>query len=259
MAQTGALSRDQTHVLPDGRTLVWSEYGTTDGAAVFYFHGIPGSRIDGRVVADVIAAAGLRVIAADRPGFGRSTYAGKRSYSGWVADVESLADALGVDRFSILAYSCGGPYALAAAAALPDRVARVAIVSGVATAEMPGYRHGLCQTDRVMTWLAPRAPWLAKPLVARSLKLARLRPARFLNEACRDFKAAADRSLINAGFGSLMPELFLEAGRDGPAGIVEDFAVWAARPACSFTARGVQCGSGTVRTTVLSRFPIAAG
>lgn len=228
MAQVDSPPPDQVHTLPDGRSLAWCEYGVPDGAPAFYFHGIPGSRIDGRITADAAAATGLRLIAPDRPGFGRSSpVPGRRSHAGWAKDVESLADLLDVERFSIVAYSAGGPYALATCIALADRVTRAAIVSGVAPAEMPGYRKKVGPTDQVMTRLAPRAPWLGRFLVGRSLALARKTPERFGRSVNRDFSAPADQRILDEGLRAELPELFLESGRGGPGGIVEDFAVWA--------------------------------
>lgn len=219
---------DQSHELGDGRALVWCEYGVPDGTPVFYCHGIPGSRIDGRITSDAIAAAGLRLIAVERPGFGRSSpVPGKRSYAGGAEDIVSLAKALGVERFGLLAYSAGGPYALATAIAFPERVTRLALVSGVAPSEMPNYRKSVCPTDRAMTLLAPKAPWLARILLGRALKQARDHPDRFGRGVNRDFQAPPDQKILDDGFRPLMPELFLEAGRNGPGGIVEDFAVWA--------------------------------
>ena len=56
---------------PGGRRLAVSEWGDPEGAVVFYLHGAPGSRLlrhDG----DGYAAAGLRVVTYDRPGYGGS-------------------------------------------------------------------------------------------------------------------------------------------------------------------------------------------
>ena len=222
-----AFPSDQLHELSDGRSLAWCEYGLPDGAPVFYFHGIPGSRIDSRLIADAITSAGLRLIAVDRPGFGRSSpVVGERSYLGWANDVESLANALGIERFAVLAYSAGGPYALGACLALEGRVARVEIVNGIAPSEMPGYRTGLGPTDRGMTLLMPRAPWLARVLVGRALKQARQKPERFGKSLDRDFRAPSDRGILDDELRAVLPALFLESGRSGPGGIVEDFAVW---------------------------------
>ncbi|HET9163257.1 MAG TPA: alpha/beta hydrolase [Solirubrobacterales bacterium] len=227
MSQVGSSSPDRAHTLPDGRTLAWCEYGPPDGLPVVYFHGIPGSRIDGRITAGAISAAGLRLIAPDRPDFGKSSLeTGKRSHGGWARDVESLADRLGVERFAIVAYSAGGPYALAACIALAERLTSATIVSGAAPAEMPGYRKGVGPTNRVMLPLAARAPWLGRFLVGQALVMARKRPERFAKNANRDFSAPADRKVLDEELREELPELFLESGRGGPAGIVEDFAVW---------------------------------
>jgi pimeloyl-ACP methyl ester carboxylesterase len=193
----------------------------------------PRARAVGPVFSHVAARAairdaGLRLIAPDRPGFGHSQpETGRRSYAGWARDIENLADALELGRFAIVAYSCGGPYALAAARVLQDRVVRVAIVSGVAPSEMPKFRRGTAPTDQLMTRLAPRVPWLARSLVGHSLSLARSKPDRFRNQARKDFPADPDQAIIDEGFGADLVELFLEAGRNGPEGMVEDFAAWA--------------------------------
>lgn len=220
--------RDRTLRLPDGRALAWCEYGVPDGTPYFYFHGLPGSRIDGRVNAQPITEAGLRMIAPDRPGFGRSEIqAGKRTYSDWTRDVAYLADVLELERYAIVAYSAGGPYALAAAEAMVDRITRVGIVSGAAPSEMPRFRKGICATDRVMTRICAHLPRLARSLTKHAIILARRDPRRFGRELNRDFSTPADRALLDDGYRRMGVELFLEAARNGPAGIVEDFAVWA--------------------------------
>jgi pimeloyl-ACP methyl ester carboxylesterase len=228
MGSSPSFPPDRAHRLPDGRVLAFCEYGPPDGTPTFYFHGIPGSRIDIRVTAHAIADAGLRLIAPDRPGFGRSEpEAGKRSYAGWARDVEHLADALDLERFGIVAYSAGGPYAIGVAGALPDRVTRVAIVSGCAPSEMKSFRKGTGPTDRLLTRLSSRFPWLARGLVGRAVAAARKDPERFGRQMNRDFSAAPDQALLDEGLRAIAVELFLEATRSGPAGVVEDFAVWA--------------------------------
>jgi pimeloyl-ACP methyl ester carboxylesterase len=228
MALADQSSLDRMHQLPDGRSLAWREYGAPGGTPVMYFHGIPGSRIDGRLTAEAAEAAGLRMIAPDRPGFGLSSpCAERRSYSGWIEDVASLADQLGIDRFAVVAYSAGGPYALAACAALPDRITCAAIVSGVAPSEMAGSRKGVAPTNKTMTLLAPRAPRIAHLLVGLAAKQAQARPRWFGRSADRDFSAPADRRILDSELRAQLPELFLESTRSGPGGIVEDFVVLA--------------------------------
>ena len=76
--------------LPDGRWLAYAEFGAPDGRPVFVFHGVPGSRLlmdDDRPIAD----AGLRMIAVDRPGIGRSDPQRGRRMLDWPRDIAVLA------------------------------------------------------------------------------------------------------------------------------------------------------------------------
>src|SRR5450759_5418230 len=54
------------------------------------------------------------------------------------ADVFSIADALGIDRFAVMGYSGGGPHALACAALLPERVLGAVSVAGLAPFQAEG-------------------------------------------------------------------------------------------------------------------------
>jgi pimeloyl-ACP methyl ester carboxylesterase len=120
---------------PDGRALGVSLWGDPDGAQLFWLHGTPGSR---RLRHDVndYKAHGLWVCTYDRPGYGMSTRRPGRTVAHVADDVETIADALGWDRFGAAGVSGGGAPALAAAAGLADRVARCAavVVTGPATA-----------------------------------------------------------------------------------------------------------------------------
>jgi pimeloyl-ACP methyl ester carboxylesterase len=117
-------------VLPDGRTLAYTDLGASSGPVVMYFHGAPSSRLDLVYFHDDLADRGLRVISADRPGFGRSSLKPGRRREDWPTDVVALANHIGVQSFAVLGLSSGGPYALTCAALLPDRVTAAAVVGG---------------------------------------------------------------------------------------------------------------------------------
>lgn len=119
---------DSTIKLPDGRRLAYAEWGVADGKPLFFFHGTPSSRL---YCPDEPAteAAGIRVITVDRPGIGRSDIRGARRLSDWPPDVIALADALGIERFAVVGWSAGGPYAAACAALIPSRLTAAGIVS----------------------------------------------------------------------------------------------------------------------------------
>ncbi|KAA6186216.1 alpha/beta hydrolase [Thiohalocapsa marina] len=114
--------------LADGRRLAFSEFGAPDGQAVLYCHGFPSSRHEARLLHDQALRAGARIIAADRPGYGRSDPQPGRCILDWADDLTRLADHLQLDRFALLGVSGGGPYALAGAARAPTRIAACALV-----------------------------------------------------------------------------------------------------------------------------------
>src|SRR5439155_13530283 len=86
--------RDDTVTLPDGRALAYVQRGDPAGQPVLYFHGIPGSRLDAWGPDDLVARLGVRLVAVDRPGFGRSDPWPGRRLLDWPADVVHLTDAL---------------------------------------------------------------------------------------------------------------------------------------------------------------------
>ncbi len=135
------MSRDgaESITLRDGRRLAYAEYGYRRGFPVFYFHGTPGSRLEGEIGDEAGRRVGVRLIAIDRPGIGLSTSLRKRKLLDWPDDVAQLADALGIDRFGVIGLSGGGPHAAACAYKLDGRrLTATALVSAALMAQ-PGY------------------------------------------------------------------------------------------------------------------------
>jgi pimeloyl-ACP methyl ester carboxylesterase len=128
-----AARMEGTVELSDGRSLGLAEYGAPDGDAIFWFHGTPGARRQIPPLARRIALErGLRLIGVERPGVGRSTPHLHESVVHAAGDIEQIADRLNVDRFGIVGLSGGGPYVLACAHELPERVVAGAVLGGVA-------------------------------------------------------------------------------------------------------------------------------
>lgn len=122
----------------DGRSLGVAQWGDLDGTPVLSLHGTPGSRLTHPQNEDAVTRAGLRVITYDRPGYGASDRAPGRRVVDCVGDVETIVDALGIDRFAVIGRSGGGSHALAVAARLPQRVIRAECVVGAAPFDTPG-------------------------------------------------------------------------------------------------------------------------
>ena len=155
--------RDGQVTLTDGRTLAYAEYGYARGAPAFYFHGTPGGRLEGRFLDAAARARGVRLIALDRPGYGRSSFAKGRRLVDWPRDVAELADGLGIERFAVVGLSGGGPHAQACAAAMPERLTAAAIVSGAGSPEAVLDGHGGLRRmfERAFLALAPLLAWFS--------------------------------------------------------------------------------------------------
>jgi pimeloyl-ACP methyl ester carboxylesterase len=136
---------NQSIILPDGRRLGYDEYGPADGRPLFYFHGTPSSRKDWHALGhqELPDKLGVRVISADRPGMGLSSFQRGRRIGDWPDDVAFLADALAIERFAVFGYSGGGPYVLACAHKIPDRLAAAGIAAGEGPADQPGIYEGV--------------------------------------------------------------------------------------------------------------------
>ncbi len=118
--------------LPDGRRLGFAEFGDPDGPLVLWFHGSPGARRQVPPVGrDAAQQLGIRIVCVERPGIGDSTDHHYRCVAGWAADAAVVADYLGHDRFMVVGLSGGGPYALACAHELADRVVAVGLLGSL--------------------------------------------------------------------------------------------------------------------------------
>jgi pimeloyl-ACP methyl ester carboxylesterase len=117
----------------DDRQIGFAEFGDPQGRAIFWLHGTPGARrqipMEARVYAE---RQNIRLIGLDRPGIGSSTPYQYDSVSAFADDLRTIADTLGVDKMVVVGLSGGGPYTLACAAAMPDRVMAAGVIGGVA-------------------------------------------------------------------------------------------------------------------------------
>jgi pimeloyl-ACP methyl ester carboxylesterase len=129
--------------LDDGRRLGFAEFGEHRGRPVFWLHGTPGARRQIPEPARVAATElGLRLIGVDRPGVGDSTPHLYDQVLDFAADLRELADRLEIDDFGLIGLSGGGPYVLAGAHELPERVRAVVVLGGVAPAVGPEAADG---------------------------------------------------------------------------------------------------------------------
>ena len=159
------MSREASTTLEDGRQLAYQQYGAADGAPLLVFHGLPGCGLQAALLDEPARRLGVRMIAADRPGVGRSSPEPQRSILSWTADVVQLADHLGLQRFGVLGISCGGPYALACALRLSERVSFAGLVAGMGPMDVPAIRRDQHPALKLLFGLARLHPALTAPML----------------------------------------------------------------------------------------------
>lgn len=117
--------------LPAGVTLNVQTGGARDGAPILLLHGFPESHRTWRAVAPALAQDHF-VVAPDQRGFGASDRPeGIAAYETdrILEDLITLADALELERFTLVGHDWGGAIAWLAALRHPDRLTRLVIVN----------------------------------------------------------------------------------------------------------------------------------
>jgi len=140
-----------------GTRLSYATYGDPDGTPLVFFHGTPGSRLLGGLLDEAASREGVRVIAPDRPGHGRSELPAEFDLSAAGELVATLADDVGASEVAVAGFSAGGASALAAAASAPERVCSVDLIS---SAVPPRFVTDQPTVTRILGRLARTTPTL---------------------------------------------------------------------------------------------------
>ncbi|WP_212811344.1 MULTISPECIES: alpha/beta fold hydrolase [unclassified Mycolicibacterium] len=196
----------------EDRQIGFAEFGNPQGRAVFWLHGTPGARRQIPTEARSFASRNnIRLIGIDRPGIGSSTPHQYENVLGFTEDLRTIADTLGINRFAVIGLSGGGPYTLATAAAMPDRVVMAAVLGGVAPLiGEDGISSGLMElakivrpiievADTPIRWVAGSLMKVIAPFGSPALDLyARISPHGDRNLLSRpEFKAMFLDDLLN--------------------------------------------------------------
>lgn len=210
--------------LSDGRVLAYEDGGSADGAAVFFQHGTGDSRLARHPDNSIAGSLGVRLITTDRPGVGGSSARKGRHLLDWPADIEALADALGVEEFAVAGHSGGGPHALAIAHVLGDRVRKIGLASALAPFDQPGVKKLVENKELQLVWKFAHTKFLANA-VSRVESKHYLRDlegfvAHLADEAPAD-KAVLEDPVLEPMFEAEMGE----ALKQGGIGVLDD--MWA--------------------------------
>src|SRR6476620_3433230 len=189
---------------PDGGTLrmAWVETGPADGPVVLLLHGEPSWSFLYRTMMAPLAAAGLRAIAPDLVGFGRSdkpTQVADHSYARHVEWTRALiADVLDLHAVTLVGQDWGGLIGLRLVAENPERFARVVAAN-----------TGLPAGDHPMPEIWHRFKTTVQQ--AHSLDIGRL-----VRSGCRRPVSAQ----VQAGYDAPFPDESFKAGPRAMPGLV---------------------------------------
>ena len=226
-----AASHGQIVTLRSGRRLGVVMYGNPDGLPVLALHGAPASRLMFDVADAPARACGVRLIAFDRPGYGLSPLDYGATLKTRTEVFAELPDALGLNQFSILGVSGGGPYAVALAAHLGDRVSGLALVSPLGPVADVTYRSApepvsISYSHRVFFLDLPRHPWLLRANAEVAIRSFRAAP-RFFASAFAHLLPKADREIVaREEVVRSMIDMTLEATCHGIQGGIADLEIY---------------------------------
>lgn len=209
------LNTNNTISLPGKRRLGYAEYGADDGFPIFIFHGNPGSRLCWGYFPDCPFIEGIRIIAPDRPGYGLSDFK-ENAIDSWPDDICKLADHLKIEKFAVLGVSGGGPYALACAWKIPDRLYSAGLLGSVGPNE-PEAVAGVIKSLRVLWKVAKPFFWLVKLQMRFMGMVAKRHPEKLLKqlrnlELSEQDKEIFDRPEIQNIFIHDLPEAYRQNG-----------------------------------------------
>ena len=210
--------------LAGGRDLDVFVSGPAHGDILLFHHGTPGSGWPIRTHVNAARRLGLRFVAASRPGYGDSTRQAGRSIVDVVSDSSAVLDAVGAERCFVAGWSGGGPHALACSARMPDRIAGVLIIAGVASyrAEGLNFMDGMGADNVVEFGKAIEGEAVLRPYVERERKHLLAATAEELVMVMSSLLPPVDSAVITAEFGEDLTAQMHEGLRVSADGWLDD-------------------------------------
>jgi pimeloyl-ACP methyl ester carboxylesterase len=207
----------------DGSVITCEAVGDEAAAPVLFCHGLADSRLSAHQLAETAREFGLRIVAPDRPGIGRTDPRYLPRLADWVEDAALVLDALRVDTAALVGVSGGGPFAAACAAGLPGRVRNLTLISPLGAPGWPTL--GMAAGERVSLEIARQLPAFGGWFLGRLAALARYSPQLFLRLATSELPGVDRRALEQPGMRDPFLSNYVEAFRLGSGGVAQDLRV----------------------------------
>ena len=207
----------------DGRSIAYLDLGNAKGKPVFFFHGLPGSRAEAIALHSSALEHGYRLISPDRPGMGASDKQPGRNFLDWPKDIIEMADALAFKKFGVIGISGGGPFALACAHAISERLDFAIDIAGLAPMlANPELLKQMSLTDQFFAKTSQRLPIgvLQFAFSMMGFYLKRVESADGFVKLMGDAISEPDRQLASQeGFGRFLVKDAQESFRQGAGAV----------------------------------------
>lgn len=105
----------------------------TSKEAILFFHGFPGSHLQGAFLNKQLKDLKKVMVAVDRPGYGDSSWVSPHDWMLAVQAYDELMSSLGFDKITIMAVSGGAPMGHISANTLNGRVQKLIVICGLAS------------------------------------------------------------------------------------------------------------------------------
>jgi pimeloyl-ACP methyl ester carboxylesterase len=210
--------------LPDGRALDVEVTGPDGGLPLVFHHGTPSAVPQLRAMQRAAHARGLRRVTFSRPGYGSSTRRAGRAVADVAEDVAAILDHLGAARCLVAGWSGGGPHALATGARLPERVAGVLVIAGVAPHDATGldFLAGMGEQNIEEFGLARRGEAALRPYLEADAEQLRGADVAGLIAGMSTVLPEVDRAVLSDEYGADLAANFAEALGTGVDGWLDD-------------------------------------
>jgi pimeloyl-ACP methyl ester carboxylesterase len=138
LAQPSAPAIPQGPVAVSGARLWCLDTGGSGDAVVFLHAGTGSSQVWEHQI-PAFTAAGFRIVACDRRGYGRTTIEPEAKAATAADDVEQLAQALGLSRFHLVGTAAGGIVAFDYALSFSARLRSLVVANSIGGVQDPDY------------------------------------------------------------------------------------------------------------------------
>ncbi len=209
--------------MPDGRHI--TGYADDEGDTALVFHnGTPGGAVPLSSMIDAARAAGLRVVSANRPGYGESHRLPGRRVVDVVADTHAVLDHLGLGDYLTLGWSGGGPHALACAAAGVPRCRGAATIASVGPYAVDDldFLAGMGQDNITEFGLAAEGEEALRPFLTEQAAGMREITAADVAGSLETLVDDVDRSFIGEHLADWLASSFRHAVEGSPDGWLDD-------------------------------------